>query len=192
MTVRVDVARTMPAAPGAKRGSAVGSALVAAGGDNAIAAPWPLSSTLGPLGALPTAPGVARRYLSVVLAGWDLSAMTADAEIIVSELTTNVVVAATRPGGTPAYDDQGKLPVVWLRLISDRHWLLIQTWDNLPEALGTPAAQRAGPDDETGRGLDIVESLSEQCGWETVPGLRGKCVWALLRAEPGQSDGPYG
>src|SRR5712691_4532537 len=113
MTVRVDMARTMPSEPGAKPGSAVSSALVATGGDNAIAPPWPLSSILGPLGALSTAPGLARRYIYVVLAGWDLSAMTTDAEIIVSELTTNVVMAATSPGGTPAYDDQGRLPVVW-------------------------------------------------------------------------------
>ena len=61
--------------------------------------------------------------------------MTSDAEIIVSELTTNVVMAATGPGGMPAYDDQGRLPVVWLRLLSDRHWLLIQAWDNLPEVM---------------------------------------------------------
>jgi hypothetical protein len=185
MTVRVDMARTVPAEPGAKPGSAVGSALVATGGDNAIAPPWPLSSILGPLGALPTAPGLARRYIYVVLAGWGLSAMTADAEIIASELTTNVVMAATRPDGMPAYDDQGRLPVVWLCLLSDRHWLLIQAWDNLPEVLGAPVARRAGPDDETGRGLEITESLSEQWGWETVPGWRGKCVWALLRAELG-------
>ena len=39
--------------------------------------------------------------------------------------------------------------------MSDRHWLLIQAWDNLPEVLGTPVARRAGPDDETGRGLEI-------------------------------------
>ena len=112
MTVRVDTARTMPAEPGAKPGSAVGSALVIAGGDNAIAPPWPLSSILGPLGALPTAPGLTRRYIAVVLAGWGLSAVTADAEVIVSELTTNVVMAVTGPGGTPAYDDQGRLPIV--------------------------------------------------------------------------------
>ncbi len=184
------MARTMPAELGARSGSAVGSVLVATGADNAIAPPWPLSSILGPLGALPTAPGLARRYIYVVLAGWDLSAMTGDAEIIVSELTTNVVMAATGPGGMPAYDDQGRLPVVWLRLLSDRHWLLIQAWDNLPEVLGTPVARRAGPDDETGRGLEITESLSEQWGWETVPGWRGKCVWALLRAEPGTPGFP--
>ncbi len=172
MTVKADIARTVAVEPGLTPDSTGGSA-------------WPMSNILGPLGALPTAPGLARRYTTVVLAGWGLSAIAADAELLVSELTTNVVGAATGPGGTPRYDDQGGLPVVWLRLLSDHTWLLIQAWDNLPEAFGMPVVRRAGTDDETGRGLEIIESLSEQWGWGAVPGWRGKCVWALLRADPG-------
>jgi hypothetical protein len=37
------------------------------------------------------------------------------------------------------------------------------------------------PDEESGRGLEIIETLAEDWGWETVPGWAGKKVWALLK-----------
>jgi hypothetical protein len=35
-------------------------------------------------------------------------------------------------------------------------------------------------DEESGRGLEMVEALSEDWGWESVPGWRGKRVWAFV------------
>ena len=141
---------------------------------------WSLSSNLGPLGALPTAPSLARGFASAVLEGWDMSMLADTTELIASELTTNVVQAATDPDGKPAYDDDGGLPLLWLRLLSDGAQLMIEVWDNLPAVFGAPVVQHADTDDESGRGLEMVDILSEDWGWEKVPGWDGKRVWALL------------
>lgn len=142
---------------------------------------WPLTSDLGPLGALPTAPRLARGFIGVALAGWGLAGLTEDAQLLVSELTTNVVQASTDPDGHPRYDDLGRLPLLWVRLLSDGGQLLIEVWDNLPEALGGPVLKHPAPDDENGRGLGMVETVSASWGWDTTAGWRGKRVWALLR-----------
>jgi hypothetical protein len=143
-------------------------------------ADWPLISDLGPLGALPTAPRLARGFIGVVLKGWGLAGLTEVTELLVTELTTNVVRAATGQDGNPRYDKTGKLPLLWVRLLSDRSRLVVEVWDNLPEMLGAPAMRHAGPVEESGRGLEMVDKLSDDWGWETVPGWSGKRVWALL------------
>ena len=42
---------------------------------------WPLFTGLGPLGALPTAPRLVRRFTTMILAGWDLPAMTGNPDL---------------------------------------------------------------------------------------------------------------
>lgn len=144
-------------------------------------ADWPLTSDLGPLGALPTVPRLARGFVSVTLNGWGLDTLADVTELLVSELSTNVVRASTDPDGLPRYDEDGKLPLLWIRLLCDRVRLLIEVWDTVPAALGAPVARHPGPDEESGRGLEIIEVLAEQWGWETVPGWAGKKVWAILK-----------
>lgn len=143
-------------------------------------ADWPLTSDLGPLGALPTAPRLARGFASVVLSGWGFGVLIDVTELLISELATNVVQAATDPGGRPRYDDQGKLPLLWVRLLSDRSRLLIEVWDTLPASLGAPVVRHPGPDEESGRGLEIIDALAEDWGWEAIPGWNGKRIWAIL------------
>ena len=101
-------------------------------------------------------------------------------ELLVSELTTNVVQAATDSGGNSRYDDEGKLPLMWVRLLSDRSRLLIEGWDTLPAVLGAPAVRHPHPDEESGRGLEMIDTLAEDWGWEVVPGWNGKRIWAVL------------
>jgi hypothetical protein len=145
---------------------------------------WSLSSNLGPLGALPTAPSLARGFVVSVLESWGWLALADTVELIASELTTNVVRAATDEDGKPRYDDAGSLPLLWLRMLSDQAHLLIEVWDNIPGALGAPVVQHPTSEEESGRGLEIVDMLSEEWGWESVSGWDGKRVWALLgRAE---------
>lgn len=144
-------------------------------------ADWPLTSDLGPVGALPTAPRLARGFVSVVLSGWGLDVLRDVIELLASELTTNVVEASTGPGGNPKYDMEGKLPLLWVRLLSDRLRVMIEVWDNLPAEFGMPAIHHADWDDEHGRGLELIEALSAEWGWEVVPAWRGKRVWAVVR-----------
>jgi len=142
-----------------------------------MSASWPLSTSL-PLGALPGATPCARLHARAVLTEWGLDDLSEAAELIVSELITNAVQASTAPNGRPRYDGAG-MPVVVLRMASDRIKLLIEVWDVIP---GAPAAERPGPDDEGGRGLMLVEAMCERWNWQTVRGWPGKVVWAELHS----------
>lgn len=154
-------------------------------------ADWPLTSDLGPLGALPTAPRLARGFIGAVLNSWGLEALIEVTELLASELTTNVVQASTNPDGSPRYDDEGRLPVLWVRLLSDSYQLMIEIWDTLPVVLGAPVIRHPDPDEESGRGLEMIDALAEDWGWEAVPGWAGKRVWAVLSI-PGGDDGDPG
>jgi len=143
-------------------------------------ADWPLTSDLGPLGALPTAPRLARGFITIVLTGWGLTALTGVTELLVSELATNVVQASTGDDGSPRYDKEGKLPLLWVRLLSDRTRVMVEVWDNLPQSYGTPQLRHPRPDEESGRGLELIDSLTEDWGWEHIPSWQGKRVWALV------------
>jgi anti-sigma regulatory factor (Ser/Thr protein kinase) len=123
------------------------------------------------LGALPTATPCARLHTRVVLGEWGLKTVSETAELIVSELVTNAVAVSARHGYEPG------IPVVYLRLVTDHLRLMIEVWDPNP---GTPVAKQAGPGDESGRGLMLVEALCDRWHWTTVPGSRGKCVFAEL------------
>jgi hypothetical protein len=56
---------------------------------------WPLFAGLGPLGALPTVPRLARVLSGLVLPGWGLAGLADDCELVNRELTSNVIRAAT-------------------------------------------------------------------------------------------------
>ena len=124
---------------------------------------------------------MARGFAGATLAGWGLGSLIDVTELLVSELSTNVVRASTSPDGAPRYDAEGKLPLLWIRLLSDGLRLLIEVWDTVPAVMGAPVARHPEPDEESGRGLEIIETLSEEWGWETVPGWGGKKVWAVLK-----------
>jgi hypothetical protein len=164
-------------------------------------ADWPLTSDLGPLGALPTVPRLARGFVSVTLNNWKLDPLADVTELLVSELSTNVVRASADSEGMLKYDNEGKIPLLWIRLLCDRAQLMIEVWDTLPAAYGAPVTRHPDPDEESGRGLEIIETLAEDWGWEIVPGWAGKKVWALLKVRqlvqgllggPGCSQAPPG
>jgi Histidine kinase-like ATPase domain len=147
----------------------------------APAAPvWPLFAGLGPLGALPTVGRLARAFTALVLASWRLGDLAEDCETVTGEMVANVVQAATGPDGQPRYDEQGRLPVLWLRLLSDGAALRIEVWDTLSGALGVPVPRAAGPYDESGRGLTLIAALSRDWGCDHLPSHDAKRVWALL------------
>ena len=141
---------------------------------------WPLFTGLGPVAALPTAPGLARAFTVMVLSGWGMAVMTDTGALIVSELASNVVRAAEGPVGSPVYDKQGRVPVMWLRLMADPALLGIEVWDSLPPETGAPVLRHVDPDAESGRGLGLVAALSQAWGWEPFPARRVKRTWALV------------
>jgi hypothetical protein len=75
---------------------------------------------------------------------------------------------------------RGRLPVLWLRLLSDRTWLRLEVWDNLAPGLGVPIKRPAAATDENGRGLELVGALSQDWGWDVLPDNDAKRVWAVL------------
>jgi hypothetical protein len=147
--------------------------------------PWPLFSGLGPLGALPTAPGMARGFTATVLGDWDMVGrgdLADSSAVVVSELATNVVDRVTAQHGDPVYLADGRMALLWLRLMSDRSALRVEIWDNLPPSAGFPVLRSPGAAGERGRGLAVVDGLSRAWGWHPVPGSQAKCTWAVLDA----------
>jgi anti-sigma regulatory factor (Ser/Thr protein kinase) len=122
---------------------------------------WAHVSSL-PLAALETAPGCGRGHARNVLREWNLSHLADDAVLLISELLTNAV---RQPGNS-----------VCLRLLADREQLIIEAWDQSPDA---PQPRRASDGDQSGRGLAVVQGLAHRWGSQRInPGW--KVVWAEL------------
>src|SRR5262249_1696628 len=142
-----------------------------------VRASLPLQTSLV-LGALPTAVACARLHARNVMHEWNLPSVADGVELVVSELVTNAIRASTYPDGRPKCDAQTGLPRLGLRLSSDREHVLIEVWAQDPRM---PLAAVAGPDDESGRGLMLVEALCERWGCDNSPGWDGKVVWAEVQ-----------
>jgi anti-sigma regulatory factor (Ser/Thr protein kinase) len=172
MSGRADVVYGSPRVDGRdpEHGSGVGPASTR--GPRVTTTAWPSTSSLV-LGALPTAPSCARLHAGAVLHEWGLANLAETVELVVSELMTNAIQAATEPAARAHIG----LPVVYLRLLADRTRVVIEVWDSNPQ---TPTPKQAEPDEESGRGLMLVEALCERWSWEVVPGWDGKVVWAEL------------
>jgi hypothetical protein len=134
---------------------------------------WPLSAGVGPVAVDLRVAGMARSFCSVVVRGWKLAELDDDCQLVASELVTNVLQAA---GG-----DRGSS--LWLGLMSDRARLRVECWDDVPLAGGVPIRRTARLGDESGRGLDLVDALSLDWGWDHLPAADAKRVWALLPAK---------
>jgi anti-sigma regulatory factor (Ser/Thr protein kinase) len=136
---------------------------------------WPLRSFLE-FGALPGAVPCARLHARQVMWEWSLTGLSQNAELVVSELVTNAVEASR---GTAR-------PDVRLWLVSDRVQIAIVVWDSSPQP---PVRAEISEDVENGRGLLLVEAISEQWGYcfpgeqgsTSTRGHEGKVVWAIVR-----------
>jgi anti-sigma regulatory factor (Ser/Thr protein kinase) len=134
------------------------------------ASTWPGQARWRSLAAREAAAGDARRYANAVLGAWNLPDDAADSIVlVVSELVTNAVQAY--PPGASGW--------VWLRFQRLGGFVLVEVGDSIP----APAVQRppAAEDDEHGRGLLIVDALSE--AWHCYPVPGGKVVEARMRAQ---------
>ena len=154
--------------------SGTGSRYLPASTDTATSG-WPLTSGLefGPhFGAVPCA----RLHTRLVLHEWRQSRLIDTAALVACELVTNAITA-TRA--------RGCLCPVRLRLASDGSRILILVSDS---SLDPPRRISPACYTESGRGLLLVEALSNSWGWyATDEHVTTKTVWAELR-ESGQPE----
>jgi anti-sigma regulatory factor (Ser/Thr protein kinase) len=113
--------------------------------------------------AVPSSVGLARDLTEIQLRKWDLVELTDEASLVVSELLTNAVKA-----------NLGELVEFEMYLLPGA--LMIEVWD---PSTDPPQPRTAGPDDTSGRGLAIVELITEIWGTRW-PQRGGKTIWARL------------
>jgi anti-sigma regulatory factor (Ser/Thr protein kinase) len=139
--------------------------------DNSWARQWPLQSSLE-LSAFPGAVPCARLHARQMLWEWRLTGLSDIAELLISELVTNAVQISRADGQTTP---------VRLWVLADRTRVLILVWDSSPLP---PVRMRTSEDDENGRGLLLVETLSTRWDWYFPPQQNGgKVVWALMETQ---------
>jgi anti-sigma regulatory factor (Ser/Thr protein kinase) len=129
------------------------------------------------LAALPTAVSCARLHAKQVLWEWGLTDLSEVGELIVSELVTNAVqITAKEELSTPIR--------LWLSKNGVR--LFIEVWD-ADRTPPTPKALEANGlpprEEEGGRGLFLVATLSQRWGWYPERAFGGKVVWAEMGSE---------
>ncbi|GAA1749820.1 hypothetical protein GCM10009734_67100 [Nonomuraea bangladeshensis] len=112
----------------------------------------------------------ARSYTTGVLAGWGLSELAENMELVVSELATNALRHGLR------LDEQRRPCPVHMSLV--RQGSLVTSAFTDPGS-SVPVLRYPGPLDTGGLGLHIVESLSLRWGWSALA-PHGKIVWAVL------------
>ncbi|HUA27723.1 MAG TPA: ATP-binding protein [Streptosporangiaceae bacterium] len=129
---------------------------------------WPLLSYLE-LAAWPTAVPCFRLYARAVALEWGVAALAAKIELIVSErLTNGIRISQRSPGDVTA-------AVVRLWLTTDLHCVLIRVWDGSGQM---PVRRNVKTDEESGRGLMLVEYVASERGSYRVED--GKVVWAVV------------
>lgn len=118
------------------------------------------------------APRQARSRAAEVLEAWGLSELEEAVVLCLSELVTNPVSQKA---------DEIRVLVEWH---APMHRVEIAVWDNAP---GKPEQQVPSMEREGGRGLNIVEALSENWGHH-IGSDGGKIVWAVFGTSTGGQD----
>jgi anti-sigma regulatory factor (Ser/Thr protein kinase) len=111
----------------------------------------------------------ARKFTRNTLREWGLASLADDAEAIVGEFVANAVshgAQATAEAGQP----------LGLRLLRRTGEVMCAVLDPSDTA---PVLRVPDRSEEDGRGLQMVDALSDVWGWSPVTG-RGKAVWAIL------------
>ncbi|MET7720714.1 ATP-binding protein [Streptomyces mirabilis] len=115
---------------------------------------------------LPESAPPARRLVEFALDSWGLPGLTEDATLIVSELVANAVRHARAD---------------WIRVtvsrVGDRRVRLAV----VDKSRVLPQLRTPGLEDVRGRGLHLIDELSDRWGTDPLPW--GKRVWAELRTD---------
>ncbi|MFI5619113.1 ATP-binding protein [Streptomyces sp. NPDC051567] len=117
------------------------------------------------LPSMPESAGIARRLTQcVVIRLWGLTPQTSEyAVLLVSELVGNAV----RHTGARSFG---------LRMVRRRGWIRVEVRD---PSRGLPCLMPVHDMDTTGRGLFLVDKLSDRWGADLLP--RGKRTWFEMR-----------
>ncbi|WP_405880905.1 ATP-binding protein [Streptomyces sp. NBC_01136] len=109
-----------------------------------------------------------RRILRAYLIAWEMTEMTDSALLALTELVANVVRHVP--------DRRAALLMLWRP-----EGLRVEVTDSCPRPpLSTAVDNELG---EGGRGLRIVDAVTDRWGWYPLPG-RGKTVWFECHVEP--------
>lgn len=118
---------------------------------------------------------LARLLAAGQLRDWDAPpGLSERALVVVAELAANAALHGLVPGRsfrlTLVFDPEATL-------------LRVEVTDARDDRLPPASVPQPGPDDESGRGLALVEALAER--WGTEPYFpSGKTVWAEIPAKP--------
>lgn len=140
---------------------------------------WPLRSYLE-LGALPSAVPCARLHARQVLWEWGIAELGEEVELLTSELATNAMRGSRAAGRATS---------IRLWLLSDKARVVILVWDGNPQP---PVRIEPGEDAESGRGLLLVEAISEEWGWYPAGDIGGKWVWCRVASSDLTASRPAG
>ncbi|WP_105974411.1 ATP-binding protein [Streptomyces geranii] len=114
----------------------------------------------------------ARALLRSQLTAWKIDAEVAEtAELLLSELVTNSLRHASTPPGRE----------IGVRIATYDGRLRVEVAD---ANNCRPTPRQAGPDDEGGRGLTLVQALADRWGCCPRPHGIGKATWAELPLVP--------
>jgi anti-sigma regulatory factor (Ser/Thr protein kinase) len=123
------------------------------------------------LGPVHTAPATARGSTTEFLLSCGLSELAEAAQLVVSELVTNAMLASRA-----LISERRPLPPpMGFSISASPDWVLVEVWDcsDVPPVITAP-----GEFSENSRGLLLVEAYANRWGW--YPVQRGKRVWAVI------------
>jgi anti-sigma regulatory factor (Ser/Thr protein kinase) len=126
-----------------------------------------------PLGRGPQSARAARRLTRNTLRDWGLFGLADDAETIVGEFVANAVTHATAQAAARKIAPPEHLGLRLLRRTGEVMCAVLDPSDV------APVLRKTAGGEEAGRGLQMVDALSDVWGWSPVIG-RGKAVWAIL------------
>ena len=119
--------------------------------------------------------GMSRNIIKKALGDWGVTQLLDDVQLISDELVANAwrhgTASASRRRAGPATGGP-----VWLYLARGGGEVLCAVADVSDEP---PVLRQPRWDDEAGRGLHVVDALSDAWDWIALPG-RGKVVWSIL------------
>jgi PAS domain S-box-containing protein len=121
----------------------------------------PVSTASAQFPSEPQSARAARRFVAATVEQWGYPEQADTAALLVSEIVTNAVRHCHAPLG--------------LRLHLTEHEILTEVTDDNSRL---PRPHLAGPDDESGRGLTLVDALADD--WGTRLTEAGKAVWFTL------------